>query len=107
MSREEGRPDPDALLAQVQAEERSQERGRLKIFFGSAPGVGKTYAMLRYGQQEMAKGTDAVVGIVETHQRSETQALADSLPFLAQRRIPYNNIILQDFDLDAALERRH
>ncbi|MGC8504055.1 MAG: ATP-binding protein [Acidithiobacillus sp.] len=103
---EDERPNPDALLAQVQAEERSQERGRLKIFFGAAPGVGKTYAMLRYGQQEMAKGSDVVVGIVETHQRSETQALADTLPILPRRRVPYKNITLEDFDLDAALARR-
>ena len=56
--RKDGRPDPDALLAQVQQEEQARQRGRLKIFFGAAPGVGKTYAMLRYGQQEMAKGVN-------------------------------------------------
>ncbi|MBU2769389.1 hypothetical protein HAP94_25325, partial [Acidithiobacillus ferrivorans] len=80
--RKDGRPDPDALLAQVQQEEQARQRGRLKIFFGAAPGVGKTYAMLHYGQQEMAKGVDVLVGLVETHQRSETQALADALPLL-------------------------
>ena len=104
--RKDGRPDPDALLAQVQQEEQARQRGRLKIFFGAAPGVGKTYAMLRYGQQEMAKGVDVLVGIVETHQRSETQALADALPVLPRVHIPYKNVVLEEFDLDAALARR-
>ncbi|MBU2846037.1 sensor histidine kinase KdpD, partial [Acidithiobacillus ferriphilus] len=104
--REDGRPDPDALLAQVQLEEQTCQRGRFKVFFGAAPGVGKTYAMLRYGQQEMAKGVDVLVGIVETHQRSETQALADALPVLPRMHIPYKNVVLEEFDLDAALARR-
>lgn len=76
----EDRPDPDALLAAVQKEEAAKQRGRLKIFFGAAPGVGKTYAMLRYGLDEMNKGRDVLIGVVETHQRSDTQALADALP---------------------------
>ena len=104
--RKDGRPDPDALLAQVQQAEQARQRGRLKIFFGAAPGVGKTYAMLRYGQQEMTKGVDVLVGIVETHQRSETQALADALPLLPRVHIPYKNVVLEEFDLDAALARR-
>jgi Osmosensitive K+ channel histidine kinase len=104
--RSDGRPDPDALLAQVQQEESKQQRGRLKIFFGAAPGVGKTYAMLRFGQQEMAKGVDVLVGVVETHQRHETQALADALPMLPRQHLPYKNVVLEEFDLDAALSRR-
>ena len=104
--RKDGRPDPDALLAQVQQEEQARQRGRLKIFFGAAPGVGKTYAMLRYGQQEMAKGVDVLVGIVETHQRSETQTLADALPTLPRVHLAYKNVVLEEFDLDAALARR-
>ncbi|MEB8536106.1 histidine kinase, partial [Acidithiobacillus ferriphilus] len=104
--RKDGRPDPDALLAQVQQEEQARQRGRLKIFFGAAPGVGKTYAMLRYGQHEMAKGVDVLVGIVETHQRSETQALADALPVLPRAHLPYKNVVLEEFDLDATLARR-
>ena len=87
--RKDGRPDPDALLAQVQQAEQARQRGRLKIFFGAAPGVGKTYAMLRYGQQEMTKGVDVLVGIVETHKRSETQAFADVLPLLPLAHIRY------------------
>ncbi|MBU2743331.1 histidine kinase, partial [Acidithiobacillus albertensis] len=104
--RSDGRPDPDALLAQVQQEEIKQQRGRLKIFFGAAPGVGKTYAMLRFGQQEMAKGVDVLVGVVETHQRHETQVLADALPMLPRQHLPYKNVVLEEFDLDAALSRR-
>ncbi|MBU2743420.1 histidine kinase, partial [Acidithiobacillus albertensis] len=104
--RSDGRPDPDALLAQVQQEEIKQQRGRLKIFFGAAPGVGKTYAMLRFGQQEMAKGADVLIGIVETHQRHETKALADALPMLPRQHLPYKNVVLEEFDLDAALSRR-
>ncbi|WP_163097761.1 sensor histidine kinase KdpD [Acidithiobacillus ferrianus] len=104
--RADGRPDPDALLAQVQREEEARRRGRLKIFLGAAPGVGKTYAMLRYGQQEAAKGVDVLVGIVETHQRRETQVMADALPTLPRARIPYRHIVLEEFDLDAALDRR-
>jgi two-component system sensor histidine kinase KdpD len=104
--RSDSRPDPDTLLAQVQQEELKQQRGRLKIFFGAAPGVGKTYAMLRFGQQEMAKGVDVLVGVVETHQRHETQALADALPMLPRQHLPYKNVVLEEFNLDAALSRR-
>ena len=73
----EQRPDPDTLLAAVQREESQQQRGRgkLKIFFGATAGVGKTYAMLEAAQQVKDKGTDVVVGYVETHQQAETQAL--------------------------------
>ncbi|MHB1203331.1 MAG: hypothetical protein ACYCZC_09335, partial [Acidithiobacillus sp.] len=76
---EDGRPDPDALLAQVQKEEAKAQKGRLKIFFGAAPGVGKTYAMLLAAQQERAKGVDVVMGVVETHGRDETSALTEGL----------------------------
>lgn len=104
--RKDGRPDPDNLLAQVQQEELTRQRGRLKIFLGAAPGVGKTYAMLRYGQQELAKGTNVLVGIVETHQRAETQDLADVLPTLPRKHVPYKHVVLEEFDLDAALAFR-
>jgi two-component system sensor histidine kinase KdpD len=102
----EDRPDPDALLAAVQKEEAAKQRGRLKIFFGAAPGVGKTYAMLRYGLDEMNKGRDVLIGVVETHQRSDTQALADALPQLPLREAQHRNVTLKEFDLDAALQRR-
>lgn len=102
----DGRPDPDALLALAQREENAQYRGRLKIFFGAAPGVGKTYAMLRFGMGELDKGRDVLIGVVETHQRSDTQALADLLPQLPLRVIQHQNVTLREFDLDAALVRR-
>lgn len=71
----EKRPDPDRLLAQVHAEELRLRRGRLKVFFGSAPGVGKTYAMLEAARSSKAEGSDLVVGWAETHGRRETDAL--------------------------------
>ena len=76
---EERRPDPDLLLAKVQQEDERSREGQLKIFFGSAPGVGKTYAMLSAAQQKLEEGTDVVVGLVETHKRKETEALLEGL----------------------------
>jgi two-component system sensor histidine kinase KdpD len=73
---EEHRPDPDALLAAIHREEARQQRGRLKLFFGMAAGVGKTYAMLQAAQEQRADGVDVVVGYVETHGRAETEASA-------------------------------
>ena len=74
------RPDPEALLAAAARE----GRGRLKIFLGAAPGVGKTYEMLKTGQKRRQEGIDVVVGIVETHGRSETAALVDGLELVAR-----------------------
>src|SRR5207244_5609149 len=79
------RPDPEALLARVKDEEARQRRGKLKIFFGAAAGVGKTYAMLEAGRDERADGRDVVVGYVETHQRAETDALLAGLEPLARK----------------------
>ena len=103
---EDGRPDPDALLAQVQKEEAKARKGRLKIFFGAAPGVGKTYAMLLAAQQERAKGVEVLMGVVETHGRDETSALTEGLSLLPRRAIPYKGVVLEEFDVDAALARR-
>ena len=100
------RPDPEALLAQVHAEERRAARGRLRIFFGAAPGVGKTYAMLEGARARSREGVDVVVGVVETHGRPETAALLEDLPTLPKRALEYRGIALQEFDLDAALARR-
>ena len=100
------RPDPEALLAQVREEERKAARGRLKIFFGASPGVGKTYAMLEAARARVREGADVVVGVVETHGRPETAALLQGLPALSRRSVEYRGITLQEFDLDAALERR-
>jgi two-component system, OmpR family, sensor histidine kinase KdpD len=100
------RPDPDKLLAQIQAEEQAQKRGRLKIFLGYAAGVGKTYAMLEAAHQRQDEGVDVVVGYVETHKRLETEALVNGLEVIPPRQITYHNIQLAEMDIDAILKRR-
>lgn len=103
MSRPPDRPDPDRLLAEVQADEARQRRGRLKLFFGACPGVGKTYAMLQALHERQREGVAVCVGIVETHGRKETQALLEGLPVLPRKRLEYRGRELTEFDLDAAL----
>ena len=93
------RPDPDALLALAGQE----GKGRLRVFLGAAPGVGKTYAMLSRARAAKALGRDIVIGLVETHGRSETEALIEGLEVLPRRRIDYRGRTLEEFDLDAAL----
>lgn len=99
------RPDPEALLARVQAEEARAHRGRLKIFFGAAPGVGKTYAMLKAAQGKRAEGVDVVAGYIEAHRRPETLAQLTGLAILPTRPVDYRGTTLQEFDLDGALAR--
>ena len=81
------RPDPDALLKRVQAEETRQAEGKLKVFFGANPGVGKTYAMLEAAHEQRRDGMDVVIGVVETHGRAETEALVEGLMMLPRRAI--------------------
>jgi two-component system sensor histidine kinase KdpD len=100
------RPDPDALLASLHAAEARTRRGHLKVFLGMCPGVGKTYAMLRAAQQELASGTDVVVGVVETHGRAETEALLAGLTILPRKVIDYRGTQLTEFDLEAVRARR-
>ncbi len=102
----ERRPDPEELLARARDEEARRARGRLKVFFGAAAGVGKTYAMLEAARARRADGVDVVAGWVETHGRSETAALLDGLERLPPRLAPYRGTNLPEFDLDAALARR-
>lgn len=102
----ETRPNPDALLALVQAQDGDADRGRLKIFFGYAAGVGKTFAMLQAAQRERADGVEVVVGYVEPHGRADTEALLNGLEILPTKSIAYRGITLREFDLDAALRRR-
>jgi two-component system sensor histidine kinase KdpD len=99
------RPDPDELLEKVQRQEARAGRGRLKVFFGACAGVGKTYAMLTAAQGLHAQGADLVVGVAETHGRSETAHLLEGLEVLPPRRIAYRGRWLTEFDLDAALAR--
>ncbi len=101
---DETRPDPDALLAALQAE--ATPRGHLKIFLGSAPGVGKTYEMLVQAGRRAAQGTDVLAGIIETHGRAETGAQIGDLRLLPRRAIEYRGRTLEEFDLDTALQRR-
>jgi len=101
--REPVRPDPDALLAQVQAQERRAARGKLRIYFGASAGVGKTYAMLAAARQLQAAGQPVLVGVVETHGRADTAAMLAGLPQLAPRMVDYRGKQIAEFDLDAAL----
>src|SRR5258705_10811871 len=97
------RPDPDALLARLKREEAESARGKLKIFFGMSPGVGKTYAMLQAARQKQAEGCEVVVGIVETHGRKETEALLEGMPIMPRTQIGYRGAKLEGRDLNAIL----
>src|SRR5258706_4269286 len=99
------RPDPDALLARVQEEEARKRRGKLKVFFGAAAGVGKTYAMLEAAREAKADGRDVAVAYVETHGRAETEALLEGLEVVPPLRVPYQDIVLREMDVDAVLAR--
>src|ERR1700730_9331402 len=96
------RPSPDALLREAQ----KTSRGRLKIFLGAAPGVGKTYEMLSAAQARRREGGDVVIGVVETHGRAGTMALVEGLEAVPMRRIDYKGRVLEEMDLDALLARR-
>ncbi|UTP41710.1 sensor histidine kinase KdpD (plasmid) [Phenylobacterium sp. LH3H17] len=101
-SEEPRRPDPEALLVAAN----KAGRGRLKVFLGMAPGVGKTYEMLRAGRRRKADGEDVLIGVVETHGRRETESLLRGMEVMPRRPIEYKGRSLMEFDLDGALERR-
>jgi two-component system sensor histidine kinase KdpD len=103
---ERPRPDPDRLLASVERERSRARRGKLKVFFGASAGVGKTYAMLEAARAARAAGTEVVVGYVEPHGRSETERLLEGLERLPLLKVGYRGVVRDEFDLDAALERR-
>src|SRR6266576_2230193 len=102
MAEREARPSPEALLDAA----RQEGRGRLKIFLGAAPGVGKTYEMLLSAQAKRREGVDVAVGVVETHGRRETEALLDGLEIVPRREVDYKGHPLTEMDLDANLKRR-
>jgi two-component system, OmpR family, sensor histidine kinase KdpD len=102
---EEIRPNPDTLLASLQKQDVRAKRGRLKVFFGMAPGVGKTFAMLEAARREQAAGRNVAIGYVETHGRKETEALTEGLPGVPRRRLDYRGVALTEMDLDAVLAR--
>src|SRR6188768_53118 len=101
------RPDPDELLRRVVEDAKREQRGKLTIFLGAAPGVGKTYAMLETARAEMEQEKrDVLIGVVETHGRYETGALVLGLHILQRKKLTYRGVDVEEFDLDAALERR-
>lgn len=102
----EARPDPDRLLATVKAEEARARRGKLRVFFGSSAGVGKTYSMLEAARNVRTGGVDLVVGYAEPHGRVETERLLDGLEQLPTLAVKYRGTVRREFDLDAGLARR-
>jgi two-component system sensor histidine kinase KdpD len=99
---DDGRPDPDALLAALHRE----TSGKLKVFLGAAPGVGKTFVMLQNARRLKDEGVDVVIGLVETHGRAETGALLEGLEVLPRHIVDYRGRAIAEFDIDAALERK-
>jgi two-component system sensor histidine kinase KdpD len=99
------RPDPDLLLAKVNRHEQAARRGKLRIYFGSSAGVGKTYAMLAAARKLMSEGRSVLIGVVETHGRAETAALLEGVETLPLKSVAYRGKALPEFDLDAALSR--
>lgn len=98
------RPDPDLLLATVQAQDRKDTRGKLRIYFGASAGVGKTFSMLAAARKLHADGQALLVGVVETHGRVETAAMLEGLPVLPLKRVDHRGMTIAEFDLDGALE---
>ncbi len=104
---EENRRNPDALLLLAQAEEEKKSpEGKLKIFLGAAPGVGKTFSMLQEAMIKKNQGVDVVVGLAETHGRHDTGQVLTGLEILPKKNIDYKGQTLQEFDLDGAIARR-
>jgi two-component system sensor histidine kinase KdpD len=99
------RPDPDTLLAKIQAEEKAHPRGKLKIFLGYAAGVGKTYAMLEAARHRKSQGVDVAAGYIETHGRAETDQLLAGLEILPRREAEYRGVHFSEMDVDAVLAR--
>ena len=97
------RPDPDVLLAKLEEQQAQSQRGKLRIYFGASAGVGKTYAMLCAARKRQEEGRRVLVGVVETHGRSETAALLEGLELLPPKELEYKGNRLREFDLDAAL----
>src|SRR5262249_42294406 len=95
------RPSPEALLEAARKEERRS--GRLRIFVGAAPGVGKTYEMLQQARARKRDGYDVVIGVVETHGRKETEALLEGLEIVPRRRLDYKGQSLEEMDLDGII----
>lgn len=104
----ETRPNPQEILKEINKNEKEKDskRGKLKIFFGYAAGVGKTYAMLEAAHSAIAMGLDVVVGYIEPHTRPETLALLEGLELLPNLEVAYRGLVLREFNLDLALSRK-
>ena len=100
------RPNPEELLKRMKSSEERSKRGKLKIFFGYAAGVGKTYAMLDAAHSALKSGEDVVVGYIEPHSRPDTMTLAQGFETIPVKKVAYKGIVLNEFDLDAALARK-
>jgi two-component system sensor histidine kinase KdpD len=103
---DENRPDPDELLASLINEEEKSKRGKLKIFFGMCAGVGKTYTMLQTAHAEKLKGSDIIIGYIETHNRKETAELVDGFELVPRKTYNYKSSNVQEMDLDAIIARK-
>jgi len=106
MDSTDNRPDPDELLASLKLEEEKSKRGKLKIFFGMCAGVGKTYTMLEAAQAEKLKGTDIIIGYVETHNRKETAELTEGFELIPRKTYQYKSTTVYEMDLDAIIARK-
>jgi two-component system sensor histidine kinase KdpD len=102
----DNRPDPDELLASLKSEEEKSKRGKLKIFFGMCAGVGKTYTMLQTAHAEKLKGSDIIIGYIETHNRKETAELVDGFEYIPRRTYEYKSTPVYEMDLDAIIIRK-
>jgi two-component system sensor histidine kinase KdpD len=102
----DSRPDPEALLARARREEGNQGHGRLRIYLGAFPGVGKTYAMLNEAQRRKIYGEDVIVGFVETHGRRSTEIQLEGLEVIPRKRIEYRGVVVEEMDVEAILRRK-
>src|SRR6476646_9443736 len=100
------RPNPDQVLAEVERQTARQKRGKLKVFFGMAAGVGKTYAVLEEARRRAEEGMDVLVGYAEPHIRPETESMLIGMDVLPYKIVEYRGAKLKEFDLDAALSRK-
>lgn len=103
---EEPKPNADEILARIKKREAKKNKGKLKIFFGMSAGVGKTYAMLQDAKKEFSEGLDIVIGYIETHGREDTDQLVKGLPIIPRKKIIYNNVELEEMDIDSILQKK-
>lgn len=103
---EQTRPNPDELLARIKKNEQKEKKGKLKIYLGMCAGVGKTFSMLQDASKARGRGTDVLIGYIETHGRAETEFLLFHLPQLPRKKIEYKGFVLEEMDIDSILEKK-